>query len=86
MLGVVSRKALVTGSMRDVASSSNAGDTVAYAGRVPVRVRGPVQLGDYIVASGLEDGTGVSIFEASACLENPSTFCWLVRNDTDKSC
>jgi hypothetical protein len=34
---------------------------VALVGQVPVRVRGGVQAGDYIVPSGCEDGTGVAV-------------------------
>lgn len=63
VLAVVSRKAMIEGSKRDDATGSRAGDTVAYAGRVPVRVRGPVRQGDHIVPSGLDDGTGVSYFD-----------------------
>ena len=34
---------------------------VAFLGQVPVRVRGPVNAGDLLVASGLNDGTAVAI-------------------------
>jgi len=34
---------------------------VAFMGQVPVKVRGPVQAGDYIVASGLNDGFAVAV-------------------------
>ena len=75
LLAVVSRKAMVVGSKRGDAFSPNApSDTVAYSGRVPVRVRGLVGRGDHIVPSGLEDGTGVSCFQASTRLENPCTY------------
>ncbi|MEW6751505.1 MAG: hypothetical protein AB1505_11090 [Candidatus Latescibacterota bacterium] len=36
-------------------------EKVAFIGQVPVRVRGPVRAGDYVVASGQEDGTGVAV-------------------------
>jgi hypothetical protein len=36
-------------------------EQVAFMGQVPVRVRGSVKVGDYIVSSGLDDGTGVAI-------------------------
>lgn len=64
MLAVVTRKAMIEGSKRGDPSRSSASDTVAYAGRVPVRVRGPVKEGDHIVPSGNQDGTGVSRFAA----------------------
>eukprot|EP01043_Picozoa_sp_COSAG02_P050812 COSAG02_NODE_5271_length_4480_cov_42.859849_3_plen_59_part_00 len=53
---------MVEGSKLEEAAGSRPGDTVAYAGRVPVRVRGPVRHGDHIEPSGLDDGTGVSCF------------------------
>jgi hypothetical protein len=34
---------------------------VGFIGQVPVRVRGSVVIGDYILPSGLEDGTGVAL-------------------------
>jgi hypothetical protein len=36
-------------------------EQVAFMGQVPVRVRGSVRVGDYIVSSGLNDGTGVAV-------------------------
>ncbi len=36
-------------------------EKVSFIGQVPVRVRGEVQAGDWIVASGLEDGTGIAV-------------------------
>ncbi len=34
---------------------------VAFVGQVPVRVRGPVQVGDLILPSGRDDGTGIAV-------------------------
>jgi hypothetical protein len=36
-------------------------ESVSFIGQVPVRVVGPVETGDYIVASGLEDGTATAV-------------------------
>lgn len=36
-------------------------EMVAFLGQVPVKVRGEVHAGDYIVASGLNDGCGVAV-------------------------
>jgi len=36
-------------------------DKVAFIGQVPVKVRGAVRAGDYIIPSGLNDGTGIAI-------------------------
>jgi hypothetical protein len=38
---------------------------VAFMGQVPVQVRGPVQAGDLLVASGLHDGTAVAVSPAN---------------------
>jgi hypothetical protein len=38
---------------------------VAFMGQVPVQVRGPVQAGDLLVASGLNDGTAVAVSPAN---------------------
>jgi hypothetical protein len=59
MLGVVTRKAMVSGSARgNRPSNGHEEDTIAYIGRVPVRVVGAVRVGDKITASGRNDGTG----------------------------
>ena len=36
-------------------------EKVAFLGQAPVKVRGEVHAGDYIVASGLGDGSGVAV-------------------------
>ena len=36
-------------------------EEIAFLGQVPMKVRGKVSAGDYIVPSGLNDGTGVAI-------------------------
>lgn len=36
-------------------------EQVAFLGQAPVKVRGPVQAGDYILASGANDGAGVAV-------------------------
>jgi hypothetical protein len=69
MCGVITRKAMVTGSTPPflIAEGGEGGlrrrglyDTVAYAGRVPVRVRGPPAVcGDWVVPSGRQDGTAM---------------------------
>jgi hypothetical protein len=39
-------------------------EKVAFVGRAPAKVRGPVQLGDYIVPSGENDGIGIAVSPA----------------------
>eukprot|EP01052_Picozoa_sp_SAG31_P003733 SAG31_NODE_147_length_22539_cov_37.073663_2_plen_980_part_00 len=58
ILGVITRRACVAGSAPGDAASKAAVDTVAYCGRVPVRLRGPAATGDLVHASGHDDGTG----------------------------
>ena len=36
-------------------------EKIAFLGRVPVKVRGPVRAGDYILPAGLDDGSGVAV-------------------------
>ena len=36
-------------------------EKVAFLGQVPIRVRGPVRTGDYIIPSGRNDGTGLAV-------------------------
>ncbi len=40
---------------------NNPREVVAFIGQVPVKVRGDVNIGDYILASGLEDGTAIAV-------------------------
>ncbi len=58
LLGVVSKKAMLEGSAVPPGDNRQC-RAVAYAGRVPVNVRGPCKSGDHITFSGLEDGTGI---------------------------
>ena len=36
-------------------------EKVAFLGQIPIKVLGPVQQGDYIIPSGLEDGSGIAV-------------------------
>ncbi|MBX2928053.1 MAG: hypothetical protein KF852_09480 [Saprospiraceae bacterium] len=36
-------------------------EKVAFMGQIPVKMRGPVNVGDYILPSGLNDGTGIAV-------------------------
>ncbi len=57
---VISTAPLVLGNMPKPEESENY-EKVAFLGQVPVKVRGPVQAGDYILPSGRNDGTGVAV-------------------------
>ena len=55
LLGVVSERALIVGSM-GFEELRKDGVVVAYCGRVPIRVIGPVAAGDVLIPSGSSDG------------------------------
>ena len=57
---VVSTAPIVVGNMPPE-SEERLYEMVSFVGQVPVKVRGPVDSGDCIVASGLNDGTGVAV-------------------------
>lgn len=57
---VVSRAPIVLGNQPADGNASNY-EKVAFMGQVPVLVRGKVRTGDYIVASGLSDGSAVAV-------------------------
>eukprot|EP01047_Picozoa_sp_COSAG01_P050715 COSAG01_NODE_5155_length_4447_cov_8.318767_2_plen_1089_part_00 len=65
MTGVITRKPMVAGSMPR-AVDMHEYDTVAYVGRVPVRVRGPAKSGAHLGASGYEDGTAAALTPGSS--------------------
>lgn len=56
----VSKKPIVLGNVPDV-SRTAAGNNIAFMGQIPVKVMGPVQSGDYIVANSEVPGYGVAI-------------------------
>jgi hypothetical protein len=56
----ISTKPLVLGNQPDEAEQENF-EKVGFLGQVPVFVQGPVELGDYIIPSGKNDGIGIAI-------------------------
>lgn len=57
---VISTKPAVLGNMPP-AGQESAYEKVAFMGQIPVKVRGIVFTGDYILPSGLNDGTGIAV-------------------------
>ncbi|MCF6240495.1 MAG: autotransporter adhesin family protein [Bacteroidales bacterium] len=57
---VVSKNPVVLGNMPPKGQEINY-EKVAFMGQVPVKVRGIVNIGDYIIASGLNDGFGRAV-------------------------
>ncbi len=59
-LMVISASPIVLGNMPDT-EEINKFDKVAFMGQVPVKVCGEVNCGDFIIPSGLNDGTGLAV-------------------------
>ncbi len=57
---VVSRAPIVLGNMPQPHEEKNF-EKISFLGQVPVKVAGTVRAGDYIIPSGLEDGTGIAL-------------------------
>ncbi len=66
---VISTAPIVSGNMPDPEKESLY-EEVAFIGQVPVKVKGPVKAGDYIVASGNNDGVGIAIAPDNMTPEN----------------
>ena len=66
---VVTDRAALAGNMPDDGDSALY-ETVAFLGQVPVKVRGPVRAGDYILASGLGDGVAAAVSPAKTRLSD----------------
>jgi len=58
---VVSLKPIILGNAPMDATEEKGFEKVAFMGQVPVRVSGPVAVGDYILPSGKNDGLGIAI-------------------------
>lgn len=59
-LMIISTMPIVLGN-RPPSGSEYLCEKVAFIGQVPVKVRGLVNSGDYIIPSGLDDGTGIAV-------------------------
>ena len=57
---VVSSAPIVLGNMPQPEDEARY-EKIAFLGQVPVKVAGPVRTGDYIIPSGLGDGTGIAV-------------------------
>lgn len=68
-LMVVSTAPLVLGNTPPAGEEANY-EKVAFLGQVPVEVRGVVNVGDYVLASGLNDGTGIGKSPSAMTLED----------------
>lgn len=64
--GIISRRCITVGSLPRDPSIQSMGDTVAFVGRVPIRVRGAVNVGDALIPSGRNDGTAMAHAQSTA--------------------
>ncbi len=65
---VVSKSPIVLGNM-PMAGKEDLSEKVAFMGQVPVKVRGKVEIGDYIIPSDLNDGFGKGVNPAKMTLD-----------------
>jgi hypothetical protein len=80
---VVSYKPIVLGNMPEPNRESEY-EKVAFMGQVPVKVFGKVNIGDYIIPSGKNDGIGMAIkpeYISSRQLKNIVGVAWAESND-----
>ncbi len=66
---VISTAPMILGNTPPTGREANY-EKVAFMGQVPVRVRGKVNVGDYILASGFNDGIGVAVTPDEMLLED----------------
>jgi hypothetical protein len=66
---VISSKPIVLGNMPDEQNAALY-EKVAFLGQVPTWVRGHVEVGDYILSSGKNDGTGIAVAPEKIKLED----------------
>ena len=57
----VSTSPIVLGNMPKDANGESRAEKVAFMGQIPVKVRGLVEIGDYILPSGEGDGTAIAV-------------------------
>ena len=58
---VASTSPLLLGNMPESPEEERLSEKIAFVGQVPVKVMGKVNIGDYILPSGMGDGTGISV-------------------------
>ncbi len=68
-LMVISSAPMVLGNVPEAGKEKDY-EKVAFMGQVPVRVRGIVNIGDYIIASGNNDGFGIAVGEEKMTAED----------------
>ncbi len=62
----------------------NAWEKIAFMGRLPVRVCGPVDIGDFIVPSGKSDGTGIAVSPENLSIEHATRIAGRAWESSDE--
>ena len=70
---VITDRAAVLGNAPSGQDTADGYESVGFIGQVQVRVRGAVEAGDYVVASGLGDGVGLAVGPEDLRLEQVSS-------------
>ena len=81
---VVSFKPIVLGNMPQK-NHEHLYEKVAFMGKVPVKVFGKVNIGDYIIPSGMNDGTGIAMAPSEITIRNIKNIvgiAWSESNST----
>lgn len=79
---VVSYKPIVLGNM-PAANREKEYEKVAFMGQVPVKVFGKVNIGDYIIPSGKNDGIGIAIQSSQITSENIKNIVGIAWSTSD---
>ena len=83
---VISTKPAILGNM-PMDGREDLYEKVAFMGQIPVKIRGKVLTGDYILPSGLNDGTGIAVSPKYISAEQYSKIvgiAWSASAGTDK--
>ncbi|WP_020529654.1 hypothetical protein [Flexithrix dorotheae] len=79
---VISTNPIIVGNMPE-SEKENQFEKVAFLGQVPVKVVGKVELGDYILASGNQDGFGIAISPEKMKIEDYSKIAGVAWQTSD---
>jgi hypothetical protein len=79
---VISRKPIVLGNMPQPNKEQDY-EKVAFMGQVPVKVFGIVNIGDYILPSGKNDGIGISISPSNLTTEHIKKIVGIAWSESD---
>jgi hypothetical protein len=82
-LMVISNNPIILGNVQEKNKSNY--EKVAFLGQVPVRVTGKVNIGDYIITNGLNNGVGKAVSPNQMKLENIKNIVGIAWSSSDNS-